>query len=66
MVKGELEAELGKATVGKGGLIVKTTLDIRIQNKLEEAMDDMFKSNTPNWAGFSNGAATVEDVKQDK
>jgi len=63
MVKGELEAELGKATVGKGGLIVKTTLDIRIQNKLEEAMDDMFKSNTPNWAGFSNGAATVEDVK---
>lgn len=63
MVKSELEAELGKATVGKGGLIVKTTLDIRVQNKLEEAIDDMFKSNTPNWAGFSNSAATVEDVK---
>ena len=63
MVKSELETELGKATVGKGGLIVKTTLDIRIQSKLEEAMDDMFKSDVPNWAGFTNGAATVEDVK---
>lgn len=63
MVKAELEAELGEATVGKGGLIVKTTLDLRIQNKLEEAVDDMFKSTTPDWAGFSNGAATVEDTK---
>jgi len=63
MVKGELESEVGKATVGKGGLTVKTTLDIRIQDKLEEAMDDMFASNTPKWAGFTNGAATVEDVK---
>ena len=39
--KKELEAELGKSTVGKGGLTVKTTLDYRIQKKAEEAMNDM-------------------------
>jgi len=61
MVRSQLETELGKATVGKGGLTVKTTLDIRIQNKLEESMTDMFNSATPRIAGFTNGAATVED-----
>ncbi|MBC7459365.1 transglycosylase domain-containing protein [Candidatus Saccharibacteria bacterium] len=61
MVRSQLETELGKATVGKGGLTVKTTLDIRIQNKLEEAMTDMFNSYVPNFAGFSNGAATIQD-----
>ena len=63
LVRSNLESEIGKATVGKGGLVIKTTLDIRIQNKLEEAMKDMFKSGTPEWAGFTNGAATVEDVQ---
>ena len=63
MVRAELESELGKATVGKGGLTVTTTLDLRVQTKLEEAMSDMFKSSTPAYAGFSNGAATVEDSK---
>ncbi len=63
MVRAELEKELGKATVGRGGLTVKTTLDIRIQNKLEESMTDMFESSTPSWAGFTNGAATVADTK---
>jgi len=63
MVRAELEKSLGKATVGRGGLTVKTTLDIRIQTKLEEAMNDMFNSNVPIWAGFSNGASTVEDTK---
>ncbi len=61
MVKSQLEKELGIATVGRGGLTVKTTLDIRIQNKAEEAMTAMFASNTPVNAGFTNGAATVED-----
>jgi len=61
MVRSQLESELGVATVGKGGLTVKTTLDIRIQNKLEEAMTDMFNSYVPDSAGFTNGAATVED-----
>lgn len=63
MVRAQLEKELGKATVGKGGLTVKTTLDMRIQTNLEEAMNDMFNSSVPNYAGFSNGAATVEDTQ---
>ncbi len=61
MVRTQLESELGTATVGKGGLTVTTTLDIRIQDKLEESMKAMFDSPTPAIAGFSNGAATVED-----
>ena len=63
MARAELEKDLGKATVGKGGLVVKTTLDLRIQTKLEEAMNDMFSSKVPTLAGFSNGASTVEDTK---
>ncbi|NTW62406.1 hypothetical protein HGB25_03305 [Candidatus Saccharibacteria bacterium] len=63
MVRAELERTLGKATVGRGGLTVKTTLDIRIQDKLQEAVDDMFNSYVPASAGFSNGASTVEDTK---
>lgn len=63
MVRQQLEAELGKATVGRGGLIVKTTLDKNIQTKLEEEVAAMFASNTPAYIGFTNGAATVEDVK---
>lgn len=75
MVRSQLEAELGKATVGKGGLIVTTTLDINIQNKLEESFDQMFVKDCPRgdqdrsftckpgYAGFTNGAATVEDTK---
>lgn len=63
MVRSQLEQELGKATVGRGGLTVKTTLDIRIQSKLEEAMNEMFASSTPTYAGFTNGAATVEDTQ---
>ena len=63
MARAELETQLGKATVGKGGLTVKTTLDLNIQTSLESAMADMFKSYIPAWAGFTNGAATVEDTK---
>ena len=63
MVRSELEQKLGKATVGRGGLIVKTTLDIRIQDKLQAEMDNMFNSYFPRFAGFSNGAGTIEDVK---
>ncbi len=61
MVRSQLEQELGKTTVGRGGLTVKTTLDLRIQNKTEEAISDMFGSYVPVDAGFTNGAATVED-----
>lgn len=63
MVRSQLEKELGKATVGQGGLVVTTTLDIRIQEKLEESMSSLFASSTPNFAGFTNGAATVEDTQ---
>lgn len=63
MVRAQLEDELGKATVGRGGLSVKTTLDLRIQEKTEEAIRDMFNSTTPASAGFTNGAATVEDTQ---
>lgn len=63
MVKAQLEKELGEAIVGRGGLSVKTTLDLRIQNNLEKSMDEMFASNWPTYGGFTNGAATIEDVE---
>lgn len=63
MVRSQLETELGKATVGKGGLIIKTTLDLRIQNRLEQSMTNLFNSSMPRYAGFTDGAATVEDSK---
>lgn len=63
MVRAQLEGELGKATVGRGGLVVKTTLDGTIQDTLEASMNEMFASNTPSYIGFNNGAATIEDVK---
>lgn len=69
MVRSKLEAELGKATVGQGGLIVTTTLDLRIQKQLEASFDAMFNPNNPKYrgvptyAGFENGAATVQDTK---
>lgn len=67
MVRSELEAELGTATVGRGGLTVTTTLDSGIQNQLESSFDEMFNPKNPKYkgiptyAGFNNGAATVED-----
>lgn len=70
MVKDELEQKLGKETVGRGGLTVTTTLDLRIQNKLEQAMQDMFNGTdrtkygywySPKYGGFDDGAGTVED-----
>ncbi len=63
MVRNELKAQLGEAVVGRGGLTIKTTLDLEIQTKLEEEMKNMFDSYYPNYAGFSNGAATIEDVR---
>lgn len=63
LVRSQLESELGKATVGRGGLIVKTTLDLRIQNKLESSMKELFGSYWPSYAGFEDGAAEVEDTQ---
>jgi len=63
MVRSELEKELGEAVVGRGGLIVKTTLDSKIQNKLEKEVKSFFDSGTPGYANISNTAATVEDTQ---
>lgn len=62
-VRAQLEQDLGKATVGKGGLVVKTTLDLRIQEKLESEMTSFFDSGKPASANISNGSATVEDTQ---
>lgn len=72
MVKDQLEQQLGKAVVGNGGLTVTTTLDLDVQTKLEESMNQMFNGklgsqecggNCPAYAGFENGAAAVEDTQ---
>ncbi len=63
MVKSQLEGELGKATVGAGGLTVKTTLDLRAQQIVDEAVVDLFNSHWPRTANFDNGAVTVVDVQ---
>lgn len=62
-VRKQLEAELGKATLGRGGLTVTTTIDLRIQNKLEEAIREEFATSRPRLNGYTNAAGTVEDVK---
>lgn len=62
MVRSDLESQLGKATVGRGGLTVKTTLDWRVQEKIEQSMKELFDSYLPSSANFDNGAATVVDV----
>lgn len=73
MVRTQLEKELGKTVVGEGGLTVKTTLDIDVQNQLESNMTDIFSGKLTNgmcgwgncstYAGFTNGAAAIEDTK---
>lgn len=63
MVKSQLESELGQATVGAGGLTVKTTLDYRAQEIVEKAITDLFNSSIPNYARFDNAAVTVMDVQ---
>lgn len=62
MVKGELEKKLGAKVVGNGGLTVKTTLDYRVQEIVDGAMDDLFSGAYPTRFNFDNGAATMIDV----
>lgn len=61
MVKAELEAKLGKKTVGAGGLSIKTTLDLRAQEIVDASMDKLFAGSLPRSANFDNGAATMID-----
>ncbi|HEX4662707.1 MAG TPA: transglycosylase domain-containing protein [Candidatus Saccharimonadales bacterium] len=63
MVKSQLESELGAATVGRGGLTIKTTLDIRAQDIVESAVSQLFASSSPRANNFDNSAVTVVDVK---
>ena len=63
MVRQQLEDELGQAVVGRGGLTVKTSLDWRIQEKLESEVTSFFDSGLPAAANISNTAATVEDTQ---
>ncbi len=73
MVRSQLEKELGKTVVGEGGLTVKTTLDLDVQNQLDQNMQGMFNGSLTNamcgwrncstYAGFTNGAAAIEDTK---
>ena len=63
LVRSQLQDELGSATVGKGGLTVTTTLDLRIQEKLEAEMKSFFETGIPEGNGISNGAATIEDTQ---
>lgn len=62
MVRTDLENELGKATVGRGGLTVKTTLDWRVQEVTQNAINKLFnETSLPERAGFNNSAATIVD-----
>lgn len=63
MVRNQLSKELGESVVGRGGLTIKTTLDWRIQEKLENEMKSFFVTGRPDSVRISNGAATVEDVQ---
>jgi Membrane carboxypeptidase (penicillin-binding protein) len=61
MVKQNLEKELGAAVMGQGGVTIKTTLDIRVQNIIDAEIDRLFDSSTPTSLGFDNAAATMVD-----
>lgn len=73
MVKEQLDAQLGKAVVGNGGLSVKTSLDYEMQQYLEQSVNDLFsgkigKSNCggidcPSFSGFRNAAGALEDTQ---
>jgi len=63
MVRSELQSELGATILGQGGLTITTTLDLDVQNKLEEAMNTQFSNGSPERYGYTNGAATVEDTQ---
>lgn len=63
MVKQDLEEELGTKVMGQGGLTIKTTLDIRVQDVIDTEIDNLFNSSTPTSMGFDNAAATMVDTK---
>jgi penicillin-binding protein 1A len=61
MVKQDLEAQLGTTVMGQGGITIKTTLDVRVQDIVDAEIDRLFDSSTPTSLGFDNAAATMID-----
>ena len=61
-VRKDLEKRYGKRYVETGGLEVTTTLDLDLQNKVQEIIVSEVKDNS--YLGFSNGAAVVLDAKK--
>ena len=64
MVKDELTEKLGAKVMGQGGLTIKTTLDLRVQNVLESEMGKLFNGNLsymPRNYGFDNASFVMID-----
>ncbi len=61
-VRKELEKRYGKREVELGGLIVKTTLDYDIHQKVQGIVSEEVNNNGSRF-GFSNGAAVVVEPK---
>lgn len=64
MVKDELTDKLGAKVMGQGGLTIKTTLDLRVQESLEGEMNKLFNGNLsylPRNYGFDNASFTMVD-----
>lgn len=61
MVKQDLEKKLGTKVVGQGGLTIKTTLDIRVQNIIDAEVEKVFAGSLPRTMGFDNASVTMLD-----
>ena len=58
-VRSLLEEKFGKRLVTEGGLTVKTTLDLNLQEKVQNLVTEGVEKNS--YVGLSNGAAVVLD-----
>ena len=63
MVKDDLIQELGPSVVGQGGLRITTTLDLRVQEIIDEQMEKLFEGTIPTRFGFDNASAVMIDNK---
>jgi penicillin-binding protein 1A len=61
MVKQDLEKKLGTKVVGQGGLTVKTTLDLRVQEVIDKEVEELFAGKLPSQYGFDNTSVTMID-----
>lgn len=58
-VREKLEEKYGLSEVERGGLVVRTTLDLPLQEKVEEIVADQVRKDA--YLNISNGAAVVTD-----